>query len=75
MNILVNALRQYRHNNSEGFIGGYDIEETDKIVKNLLKDKERLDWLADHDAQVLLPKECVENNISSLRSAIDEAMK
>ena len=43
----------------------------------LLKDKERLDWLADvnnHTGQVLLPAECVQNNLSSLRDAIDEAM-
>ena len=43
----------------------------------LKKDKVRLDWLSSTDqniGNVTLPKECVENNIGSLRDAIDEAM-
>ena len=45
--------------------------------EQLLKDKERLDWLADVNntiGNVSLPHECVVNNIHSLRDAIDEAM-
>ena len=36
--LLVFALRQYKHNDgSAGFVMGYDIEETDKVVNNLIK--------------------------------------
>ena len=47
-------------------------------VVELMRDKARLDWLADtknNIAQVLLPREIVERNLGSLRDAIDEAMK
>ncbi len=46
-------------------------------MRELEKDKKRIDWLADKDnviGNVQLPKECVVNNISSLRNAIDDAM-
>ena len=33
--ILYNAVRQYRHNKDDGFIGGYDREETNKAVEKL----------------------------------------
>ena len=49
----------------------------ERELAELRKDKERLDWLADRDnctGQVLLPTGCVQNNLSSLRDAIDEAM-
>ena len=63
----------------------YEITRLEKELKELeerelaelRKDKERLDWLADRDnhaGQVLLPTGCVQNNLSSLRDAIDEAM-
>lgn len=41
-------------------------------------DKARLDWLADREntiGNVQLPTMCVMNNMSSLRGAIDEAMR
>lgn len=44
----------------------------------LLKDKARLDWLADVNnniGNVLLPRDIVERNLGSLRAGIDEAMK
>ena len=34
--ILMPALRQYRHNQGEGFIPGYEYEEANEIVANLL---------------------------------------
>ena len=42
------------------------------------KDKARLDWLSNPNnliGNVTLPKECVENNLGSLRDAIDAAME
>ena len=51
---------------------------TEEVINELLRDKARLDWLADPEnkiAQVLLPREIVERNLGSLRDAIDEAMK
>lgn len=44
----------------------------------LLKDRERLDWLADVNnsiGNVLLPTDIVERNLHSMRDAIDETMK
>ena len=44
---------------------------------NAQKDSERIDFLADKNqliANVQLPREIVERNLSSLRDAIDEAM-
>ena len=36
---LLTALRQYRHNHGEGFVFGYDKEETDRIVAGLIEDR------------------------------------
>ena len=50
----------------------------DSELQELLKDKERLDWLADVNNNigiVLLPTNIVERNLHSMRDAIDEAMK
>ena len=50
---------------------------TKKDYTEFLRDKERLDWLADTSnsiGNVQLPTECVTNNLASLRGAIDEAM-
>lgn len=47
-------------------------------VQALRKDAERLDWLSDPEnniGNVQLPISCVENNLHSLRGAIDEAME
>lgn len=35
--LLLPALRQYQHNDSSGFVAGYDYIETQKIVLELLK--------------------------------------
>lgn len=46
-------------------------------LQELLKDKARLDWLADVDnaiGNVQLPTYIVERNLGSLRDAIDAAM-
>ena len=50
----------------------------DSELQELLKDKARLDWLADVNntiGSVLLPTNIVERNLHSMRDAIDEAMK
>ena len=47
-------------------------------LDELKKDKARLDWLADVNNQigtVMLPTAVVENNVGSLRDAIDTAME
>jgi len=47
-------------------------------IEKLLKDKARLDWLADREntiGNVQLPSECVIRNLGSLRDAIDDAME
>ncbi|NLY14583.1 MAG: hypothetical protein GXZ10_13330 [Gammaproteobacteria bacterium] len=51
---------------------------TEAELQELLKDKARLDWLADVNnniGNVLLPTDIVERNLGSLRDGIDEAMK
>ena len=51
---------------------------TETEMQELLKDKARLDWLADVNnsiGNVLLPRDIVERNLSSLRDGIDEAMR
>lgn len=53
------------------------IESLQDELRELRKDKERMDWLADPDnsvGSVMLPKYIVENNICSLRDGIDQAM-
>ena len=37
-NELISALRQYRHNNKDGFVFGYDIDSTNEIVSRLKKE-------------------------------------
>lgn len=54
-----------------------EIDQLKIAFNDLLKDKARLDWLADVNnniGNVLLPRDIVERNLSSLRDAIDEAM-
>lgn len=34
--LLLSALRQYRHNDNSGFVAGYEIKETEKIVTSLM---------------------------------------
>lgn len=54
--------------------------EIDKLkitLNELLKDKARLDWLADVNntiGNITLPRDIVERNLHSMRAAIDEAM-
>ena len=51
---------------------------TETELQELLKDRARLDWLADVNnaiGNVLLPRDIVERNLGSLRDGIDEAMK
>ena len=43
--LLYGAIRQFRHNNSDNFVMGYDVEETEKVVKSLKKDRELLEDL------------------------------
>lgn len=54
------------------------IAELQQENDTLLKDKARLDWLADVNnniGNVQLPRDISERNLGSLRDAIDEAMK
>lgn len=54
------------------------IAELEAEVGILMEDRARIDWLADprnHIGNVSLPVAIVEKNLSSLRDAIDEAMK
>ena len=51
--------------------------EKEAELQELLKDKARLDWLADVNntiGNVQLPRDIVERNLCSMRDAIDEAM-
>lgn len=53
-------------------------EITAEELAELLRDKARLDWLADPDNDiglVSLPKQAVMANLHSLRAAIDAAMR
>lgn len=54
------------------------IAELQRENAELKKDKARLDWLADPAQNVgdlRLPRDIVERNLHSMRSAIDEAME
>jgi len=33
--ILIPALRQYKHNDNSGFVAGYEVEATEQIVTDL----------------------------------------
>ena len=55
-----------------------EVDQLKITFHELLKDKARLDWLADVNnsiGNVLLPRDIVERNLSSLRDGIDEAMR
>lgn len=54
-----------------------EIDQLKITFHELLKDKARLDWLADVNnniGSVQLPRAIVERNLHSMRDAIDEAM-
>ena len=54
-----------------------EIDQLKITFHDLLKDRARLDWLADVDNKiggVTLPRDIVERNLHSMRDAIDEAM-
>ena len=78
----VNA-SQYDSDDSEKIARYYAACSRDTILallaerKELVRDRERLDWLADPDnttGNVQLPIKCVTENVHSLRAAIDAAM-
>lgn len=51
--------------------------EKEPELQELLKDKARIDWLADpaqNIGDLILPRDIVERNLHSMRAAIDEAM-
>ena len=55
-----------------------EIDQLKIAFHELLKDKARIDWLADVNnsiGSVLLPRDIVERNLGSMRDGIDEAMK
>ena len=48
------AVRQYRHNNSDGFVIAYDTKETDKVVAGLEAQvqslqQQQLEWVSVED--------------------------
>lgn len=40
--LLIPAIRQYRHNNNDGLVFGYDVEVVDELVKDLDKHRKGL---------------------------------
>ena len=55
-----------------------EIDQLKIAFHELLKDKARIDWLADVNnsiGSVLLPRDIVERNLGSMRDGIDGAMK
>ena len=64
------------HANAQEALATFD--EVRNMHDELMRDKARLDWLADKNnaiGAVQLPSECVERNLHSLRDAIDDAME
>lgn len=54
-----------------------EIDQIKIAFHELLKDRARIDWLADVNnsiGNVQLPRDIVERNLYSMRDAIDEAM-
>ena len=65
--------------NGDGYNTEYAHTLIDAIeyLESLELDKKRIDWLSDTEqfiGNIQLPTECVENNLHSLRDAIDDAM-
>lgn len=55
-----------------------EIDELNIQLEQAKQDTKRMDFLADKNqlvANVIMPKEIIERNLSSLRDAIDEAME
>ena len=48
MKILIPALRQYRHNKNDGFVFGYDIAETEKIVTSMQDKNKSLEKIIEY---------------------------
>ena len=66
---------KYITGDCDGCVPAYIV--TRSCLDMLIKDKARLDWLADVDNKlggVTLPRDIVERNLHSMRDAIDEAM-
>lgn len=45
--LLQPAIRQYRHNNEDSFVFGYDQKETDRVVAKLLAEVEQWKQVAE----------------------------
>jgi hypothetical protein len=57
--------------------GAEIIRDQIEAISKALPDVARIDWLADtanHLGNVELPEKCVDDNINSMRDAIDQAM-
>lgn len=52
--LLIPAIRQYRHNNSDDFVFGYDQDETDRTVAGLIKERDELKVFVCHMAKMVL---------------------
>ena len=72
---LLHALRQYRHNNSDGFVHAYELHATEKIVTDLKADVERWkhkvgDWkLEERTARTRA--EAAEQRVKDLEKALE----
>lgn len=76
MNLDMEMSKRYTESELQQFLSD-GIAELQQENNALLKDKARLDWLADVNqtiGSVQLPTAIVERNLTSLRDAIDEAM-
>ena len=72
----MSSCKRYTDSELQQFLSD-GIAELKQENNELLKDKSRIDWLADVDNKlggVILPRDIVERNLGSLRDGIDEAM-
>ena len=67
--LLLTALRQYNHNHGEGFVFGYDKEETDRIVTGLVEVlEEMIDVVTRVDSWESFPSDPVERAEDAIRA-------
>lgn len=52
--VKVGALRQYRHNNNDDFVFGYDLEEADLLVTKLATDNKEMKAFLNHVKRMIL---------------------
>ena len=57
--ILIPALRQYKHNDNSGFVAGYEVEATEQIVTDL-------------QMQIIDLKACLRTCANTAQGALDQ---